>query len=74
MALLIEDDETDRLVRRFAEIKGLGPAEAVKLAIEDQLDLMSLNDRIRPIQDDVRSWPRTGQRADKAFYDSLNGE
>lgn len=74
MALLIEDDETDRLVRRFAEIKGLGPAEAVKLAIEDQLDLMSLNDRIRPIQDDVRSWPRTGLRADKAFYDSLNGE
>jgi antitoxin VapB len=31
-------------------------------------------ERIKDITDEVASWPKTGLKADKAFYDSLNDE
>ena len=74
MALHIRDPETDRLVRKLAEIKNVGLTEAVKLAVENELKRTSLLDRIRPIQDRIRARGATGLKADKAFYDSLNGE
>lgn len=30
--------------------------------------------RIKPIQDYIASFPRTGLKADKAFYDELSGD
>jgi antitoxin VapB len=55
MALHIRDPETDRLVRKLAEIKNVGLTEAVKLAVENELKRTSLLDRIRPIQDRIRA-------------------
>ncbi len=74
MALHIRDEETDRLVRNLAEIKKLGLTETIKLAVENELKRVPLIERIRPIQDRIRARGRTGLKADKAFFDSLNDE
>lgn len=74
MTLHIRDPETDRLVRNLAEIKKVGLTEAVKLAVENELKRTPLIERIRPIQERVAAMGRSGLRADKAFYDSLNDE
>ena len=74
MALHIRDDGTDRLVRQLAKMKRVGLTEAVKLAVANELRRTPLAERIRPIQDRIASYPKTGLTADKAFYDSLNDE
>lgn len=74
MALHIRDPEVDRLVRDLAASRKIGLTEAVKMAVRNELTRPPLAERIRPIQEEVRSWGRTGLRADKAFYDSLNDE
>ncbi|HEY8564315.1 MAG TPA: type II toxin-antitoxin system VapB family antitoxin [Beijerinckiaceae bacterium] len=74
MALHIRDEETDRLVRSLAEIKRIGLTEAVKLAVSNEIKRVPLQERIRPIQERLAKVPRTGLKADKAFYDSLNDE
>jgi antitoxin VapB len=74
MALHIRDEETERLVRSLAALKNLGLSEAVKLAVENELRRILLQDRIKPIQDRIAAMPKTGLRADKAFFDELCGE
>ena len=78
MALHIRDEETDRLVRRLAQRRGIPLTEAVKTAVRNELakdaDDQSLWVRVQPILDRVASWPPTGLAADKAFYDSLYDE
>ena len=79
MAFHVRDPETDALVRKLARQKGVGITEAVKLAVDAELRREAtvkppLRDRIRAIQDEVRSWPDTGLKADKAFFDELSGD
>ena len=74
MALHIRDVETDRLVRSLAAVKRLGLTEAIKLAVENELKRTPLADRIRPLQEEVRSWGETGLKADKAFFDEMSGD
>ena len=73
MALHIRDDETNRLVRSLAALKGVGLAEAVRLAVENELRRIPLHERIRPIQQRLAKLPTTGLPADKAFFDDLSG-
>jgi antitoxin VapB len=78
MALHIRDPETDRLVRRLAERKGIPLTEAVKLAVSNELQRddarLDLRDRLRPIQARIAARPATGLEADKDFYDELSGD
>lgn len=84
MALYIRDPETDRLVRKLAERKGMTLTEAVHHAASRELGWLvpdeprnhrrPLRDRIRTIQDHLASFPMTGAKADKAFYDWLAGD
>ena len=79
MPFHVRDPETDALVRQLAEKTKLGLTEAVKLAATEAL---ASRDKARAeklaameaICAEVASWPRTGLKADKAFYDSLNDE
>ena len=73
MALHIRDDETERLVRSLASLKRLGLTEAVRFAVENELKRIPLRDRVRPIQERLAAVPKTGLRADKAFFDELCG-
>ena len=76
MAFHVRDKETDTLVRELARVRGVGLTEAVRAAAEAELkrEKTPLRERIRPIQDEIASWGRTGLAADKAFFDSLNDE
>jgi len=79
MAFHIRDPETDRVVRELAKRTGRTLTETIRLACENELAReafmkLPLADRIRPIQERVAAYPKTGLDADKAFYDSLNDE
>ena len=78
MPFHIRDPETDTLVRELARKRKLGLTEAVKLAVSAELHREAaktpLRDRIRPLQAEVAAWPRTGQKADKSFFDELSGD
>ena len=79
MAFHVRDPETDRLVREYAAARGMGLTEAIRSAVElaaerRRQDVEERRRAIQEIADEVASWPRTGLKADKAFYDSLNDE
>lgn len=78
MAFTIDDPETGAAVRRLARMKGTGLAEAVREACEHEYERVRaetpLIERLKRIQDEYAKYPKTGLKADKAFYDSLNDE
>lgn len=77
MSFVIEDEETNALVREVARRRGEEVAEATKAVFGAELkreEALPLQSRIRRLQEKVRSYPSTGLKADKAFYDSLNDE
>ena len=79
MAFHVRDPETDALVREYAEEKRVGITDAIKLAVTRarEADVQARTEKLAKMQavvDEVASWPRTGLKADKAFFDSLNDE
>lgn len=79
MAFHVRDQETDTLVRELARKRGVGLTEAVKQAVRSELDrkegeVARKLAAMKAISDEVASWPRTGLKADKAFFDELSGD
>ena len=77
MPFHVRDPETDTLVRQLAREKGCGLTDAVKLAVGNELkraDTRTMLDKIKELQGEVAAWPKSGLKADKAFYDRLSGE
>ena len=77
MPFHIRDPETDTLVRELARKRGCGLTDAVKLAVENELnrDLgHEILSRIAAVQEEAAKWPDSGLEADKAFFDSLAGD
>ena len=78
MAFHVRDPKTDAVVRELAKRKGVGITEAVREAAEHELEReeskLSLWERTADLRAEVASWPKTGLKADKAFYDSLSDE
>jgi antitoxin VapB len=77
MAFHVRDRKTDSLVRELARKRGVGLTEAVRLAVQHELErdeaAIPLRERITALQKDVLRRPRTGLVADKAFFDELSG-
>jgi len=79
MTFYIRDPATDIAVRRLARIRGKTLTETVREAVENALRKeahpgQTLAEQIRPIQERLAQYPRTGLDADKAFYDELSGD
>lgn len=78
MAFHIRDPETDALVRLLAKRKGVGITEAVREAAERELaregEKLSLWERTADLRAEVASYPKTGLKADKAFFDDMWGQ
>ena len=78
MAFHVRDEETDALVRELARRKGVGLTQAVKLAVRRELDVdgkqESLHEKLQKIADSIAEYPKTGKKADKAFFDELSGD
>lgn len=78
MLLHIEDDATVELVRELADRRGVSEQDAVKLAVQAELDRLKdeipLRERFARIREKYPLPPKTGLLADKAFFDELSGE
>jgi len=79
MAFHIRDERADQAVRRLAARRKLSITEAVRVAAENELLRDDAEDaafmaRIHEIQRQAAAYPKTGLKADKAFYDELSGD
>jgi antitoxin VapB len=78
MPLNIRDDEVDRLAAQLAALNRTTKTQAVKDALRRELarvrEKKPLWERVRPIGDEIASYPDRGVVIDKAFFDELNGE
>jgi antitoxin VapB len=79
MPFHVRDPETDALVRAYAQDQRVGITDAIKLAVTRarQADEEALSDKrkaLKAIRDELNSYPRTGEKADKAFFDELSGD
>ncbi len=78
MIIHVRDVETDELVRRLTQSRGISITEAIREAVEqalvsDERSRMSLWDRTSDLRNRMEVYPLTGDKADKAFFDSLSG-
>lgn len=77
MPLYIKDDATAELVGRLARLRGLTKQGAVKLAVEAELkkttEQIPFKDMLLKFWAEHPLPPKTGKRADKAFFDDLSG-
>ena len=78
MPLYIKDDATAELVAQLARKQGVSKQEAVRQAVQAELQRISeaipLRERIAAWRKEHKMPPPTGQMADKAFFDELSGE
>jgi antitoxin VapB len=78
MSFYVKDPATDQAVRRLAKLKGKTLTETIREAVEKEYaatdEAKPLRERLRPLQERIAKLPRTGEVADKAFYDELSGD
>jgi antitoxin VapB len=78
MPLYIKDDYTAHLVDQLAKLRGLSKQDAVKMAVQAELDraanLIPLRDRFAAVRAKHPLPPATGEQADKAFFDEVTGD
>lgn len=79
MPLNIRSEEVNQLAEKLASRAGVSKTEAVRLALTNELERRDAERetflaQVKQIQDRLASYPSTGLKADKAFYDSLNDE
>jgi antitoxin VapB len=77
MPLYIKDDATAQLVAELAKQRGVTKQAAVRLAVTAELERAA---QAVPLRERMAAWraqnpmpPRTGEAADKAFFDDLSG-
>jgi antitoxin VapB len=77
MPLYIKDDATAQLVAELAELRRVSKQDAVKLAVRAELEraenAIPLRERFAALRAAHPLPPRTGEVADKAFFDELSG-
>ncbi|MGK9165843.1 type II toxin-antitoxin system VapB family antitoxin [Inquilinus limosus] len=77
MAFFIKDEATEAAVRRLAKLKQKSLAETIREAGQNEYlrmtETASLVDRLRAIGDRYAAYPKTGLKADKAFFDDQGG-
>jgi len=65
MAIHVQDEETDWLVREFARRRGLGITEAIRVAVREagereECDFEEYKRRIQPIIEQMRAYRKEG--------------
>jgi antitoxin VapB len=78
MPLYIKDDGTARLVGKLAKLRGISKQDAVKMAVQAELDRASetipLRERFATLRREHPLPRATGKATDKRFFDELSGE
>jgi antitoxin VapB len=76
MPLNIRDEAVNQLAEKLASAARVNKTEAVRLALTNELARRepppgSPMEELEALQDEFARRPKSGLRADKAFYDSL---
>ncbi len=78
MPLYIKDEITTQLVNELARQRGTTKQDAVKLAVQAELERtaqpVSIKEKLLKFWAEHPLPPPTGKVADKAFFDDLSGE
>ena len=79
MAIHVQDEEADWLVREFARRRGIGITTAIKVAVQEAMgheaqSVEALAQRIEPLWEQIRARRQPGIGNDKAFMDEMWGE
>jgi antitoxin VapB len=78
MAFSVKDGATDAAVRRLAALKQRNLTDTIREAVEHEYARMvgkiPLLERLRAIGDAFATYPKTGDKADKPFFDDLAGD
>jgi antitoxin VapB len=81
MTIYLKDEATSKAVRKLAKLRGTTLTEAVRHAVGEALaqetkqkKKTSVAEAIREIQAEIAQYPKTGLKADKAFFDEMWGE
>lgn len=77
MTFYVKDPATDEAVRKLAKLKGTTLTEAIRGAVEKELHVERIktrHERINAIVEEFAKLPKSGLKADKAFFDSLSGD
>lgn len=75
MGIYVKDPKTDKAVRKLAKMRGTTLTEAIRSAVtkalEDEKNSEVDDAAVDAIIAEIASWPKTGLKADKEFYDNL---
>ena len=80
MAINVKDPKTDALVRRLAEMRGIGITEAIREAVEETLaaekaaaqqPVEALRRKLQPLFDEMEAYRLDGAPIDKKFFDEM---
>ena len=78
MPFYVEDNATAQLITRLAKLRGISEQDAVTLAVQAELnradEAAPLRERLAALRAAAPLPSRTGETADKAFFDALSGE
>ncbi len=78
MALHIKDAETEEAVRDLARVRRSTLTDAIKTACRAELkrerSKLPVDELLTDLHAEIRALPRTGEKADKAFFDELSGD
>jgi len=77
MGISIKNTETEKAVSDLQKFTGKGITETIHIAIVNELqrrkDVEPLEIRLNRLTDELNKYPKTGEKADKKFYDDLSG-
>ena len=79
MGISIKNEKVEALARRLAQKHGTGITEIIEVALEEKAKRdeeveLPLWERIKPLQERIAKLPKTGVRADRAFFNKMTGE
>ena len=80
MTFYIKDPKTDKAVRKLAKLKGTTLTEAIRNAVENDLAAAKAaksdvdEAAVEALIARFAAFPKSGLKADKKFFDSLNDE
>jgi antitoxin VapB len=80
MGIYVKDPVTDKAVRKLAKLRKTTLTDAIRTAVQNELaaektDFPEVDEAaVDALLAEFAAWPKTGLKADKEFYDSLNDE
>ncbi|UGX88847.1 type II toxin-antitoxin system VapB family antitoxin [Phyllobacterium meliloti] len=78
MAFSVKDETTDAAVRRLAKLKNTSLTDAIREAVVNEYNRtkgeIPLQERLAALSQRYKAYPKTGQDADKTFFDDLSGD